>query len=238
MLPPTSGPLSTKIPKYIHFSTERRSERYSLCLLLHADLHNLLKHKGAVNQGDFDGNTIKKHARGKESSSNMANTTEARICSLGLTSGAEGRSPSPLSAFDGDTPALTEGDLEHYCCSLPPVLGLSQVCAQSDGGEVLEGLRSWRNCSLGDASQSFSLKRCHDILGTLWSLLLAERVLVFCRDGARTVSPTASCVHEGEVLQIRLFGAGSLCKGSELLTHALSYLNAGLLKLRSFRLLW
>lgn len=46
-----------------------------------------------------------------------------------------------------------------------------QFCIQSDGGEVLMVLRSWRNCFLDDASQSFPFKRCHDILGTFWSLL-------------------------------------------------------------------
>lgn len=86
--------------------------------------------------------------------------------------------PPPLCVWQS-TAALTKGDFECSCWSLPPALRLLQVCIQSDGGEVLEVLRSQRNLSLGGASQSFSLKRCQDMLGTFQSLLVLKRVLVF-----------------------------------------------------------
>lgn len=93
------------------------------------------------------------------------------------------------------TAALTKNDFEFSCLSLPPDLRLLHVCIQSVGGEVLKVLRRWRNLSLGDASQPFSLKRCPDILRTFQSILVLKRVLVFS-GMVRAGSLTARCVPE------------------------------------------
>lgn len=115
----------------------------ALCFLLHTDLHNLPKHKAAVKQWYPVRNTITWHAKGKETSSNMRSTAGAkRRCSWGLTWGAEDRSPSLQSVFDGDAAALMEGGSEQYCWSLPRALaaaGLHSVrWERTEGPQKLE----------------------------------------------------------------------------------------------------
>lgn len=139
--PLTSRPLSTKIPQIHSLQHKGQFLLYLQCLLLHTDFHNLCIHKGGVSQRVSTRNTITQHARGKETSSNACNAAEARRgCSWGLTLGAEGRSPSPLSVFDGDAAARMELDLERYCWSSPPVLHSVRWGRSTYGPQKLEEL--------------------------------------------------------------------------------------------------